>query len=346
MNVSVIKSGNSITAVFPGGKVLVADCTAKNWDAILAAAKVRDWDSLQAELDILYAVNKKSNGRAELIDGKVYLDGSLVQGGLGKKILDMFQEGWTIDPMLRFLENVAKNPAQWSQEELYLFLETNNLPITEDGCFLAYKKVTSDYKDCHTRLISNKIGDKPSMAREEVDPNRNNTCSSGFHACSLSYLSSFPGQRTLIVKINPADVVSCPNDYNNAKLRCWTYEVVDEISDDHVERMKYDQESPAVTDAYDHDDPEGLDEDQDEDQGLENYTFNDWFQCYVISCPKTGVQLKALRETLGIKGTELAEGLQLSRSAIWSFENSLNPKPETIQRALLVMYALRNKGDK
>jgi hypothetical protein len=32
----------------------------------------------------------------------------------------------------------------------------------------------------------------------------------------------------MIVKINPADVVAIPTDYNNQKGRCCRYEVVDE----------------------------------------------------------------------------------------------------------------------
>jgi hypothetical protein len=35
----------------------------------------------------------------------------------------------------------------------------------------------------------------------------------------------------MLVKINPADVVSIPSDYNNAKGRTWKYEVVGEVTD-------------------------------------------------------------------------------------------------------------------
>jgi hypothetical protein len=51
-------------------------------------------------------------------------------------------------------------------------------------------------------------------------------------------LSSFGGDRTVIVKINPADVVSIPSDYNDAKGRACRYEVVGEVGvnpDDEVE---------------------------------------------------------------------------------------------------------------
>jgi hypothetical protein len=34
----------------------------------------------------------------------------------------------------------------------------------------------------------------------------------------------------MICKVNPADVVAIPNDYNNTKMRVWTYEVVGEVT--------------------------------------------------------------------------------------------------------------------
>jgi hypothetical protein len=111
-----------------------------------------------------------------------------------------------------------------------LFLEVNDMPITPDGHFLTYKAVTSDYKDFHTGKFDNSIGAKPEMPRHEVDDNRAITCSRGLHAANKDYASSFGGTGHLMVcKVNPKDVVSIPNDYNNAKMRVSKYEVIDEV---------------------------------------------------------------------------------------------------------------------
>jgi hypothetical protein len=70
------------------------------------------------------------------------------------------------------------------------------------------------------------------MERNQVDDDKDRTCSTGLHFCSQDYLPSFgsaQGNRVVIVKINPADVVSIPSDYNNAKGRACRYEVVGEI---------------------------------------------------------------------------------------------------------------------
>ena len=74
------------------------------------------------------------------------------------------------------------------------------------------------------------------MERYNVDDNKDNTCSTGLHFCSKDYLNSFGGERTVIVKINPRDVVSIPSDYNATKGRACRYEVVGEIDQDKADQ--------------------------------------------------------------------------------------------------------------
>jgi hypothetical protein len=74
-----------------------------------------------------------------------------------------------------------------------------------------------------------------SMERNLVDDDQNRTCSTGLHFCSQDYLRSFGGERIVILKINPRDVVSIPNDYNDSKGRCARYEIVDEIDKDKAD---------------------------------------------------------------------------------------------------------------
>jgi hypothetical protein len=124
---------------------------------------------------------------------------------------------------------MMKNPSKRAVDELFGFIEACDLPITEDGHFLAYKKVQENYMDCHSGTIRNAVGDTPSMDRNQVDEDKDRTCSYGLHFCSYGYLRSFGGSRIMVLKINPADVVAIPSDYNNSKGRCSAYEVVAEI---------------------------------------------------------------------------------------------------------------------
>lgn len=165
----------------------------------------------------------------------VTYNGEPVRGPLVDRIFDMLSEGFGIMPLVRFLENLMQNPTDFAREELYLWLETSDLPITDDGCFLAYKNVRGDFRSIHGGTVDNTPGTVVEMPRRNVDKNRDNTCSTGLHFCSKSYLPHFSntaGGKTVLLKINPADVVSIPSDYSNAKGRAWKYTVIEEVKFD------------------------------------------------------------------------------------------------------------------
>jgi hypothetical protein len=150
------------------------------------------------------------------------------------KIITMHSQGFDCRPLVNFLANLYQNPSQTAIAELYLFLDACNLPITEDGCFIAYKIVRHDYKDIYSGTMDNSIGTLVEMPRGLVDDNRNNICSRGLHFCSKEYLNHYGSShydldRCILVKINPRDVVSIPSDYNNAKGRAAKYLVIGEL---------------------------------------------------------------------------------------------------------------------
>jgi len=157
-----------------------------------------------------------------------------LHSAITNRIIKMSQQGLDSQPLINFISRLYDNPSKTAVEELYLFIEACELPITEDGCFIAYKIVRDDYMDIYTGKMDNSVGNFLSMPRHMVDDDRNNTCSAGLHFCSKEYLqhygsSSRNSDRCLLVKIDPADVVSIPSDYNNAKGRTWQYEVVGEV---------------------------------------------------------------------------------------------------------------------
>lgn len=157
-----------------------------------------------------------------------------LHNAITSRIIDMAKAGLNVTPLANFIENLMNNPSKQAVDELYLFLEATKLPITDDGYFIAYKLVRDDYMDIYTGKFDNSVGQRLWMSRNEVDDRRNNTCSTGFHFCSKEYLphyGSATNSRCVLVKINPADVVSIPSDYNNAKGRCNAYEVVGEYKD-------------------------------------------------------------------------------------------------------------------
>lgn len=171
-----------------------------------------------------------------------------MHNSLTRRFIQMYKEKQALKPLVRFIDNLMENPSNRSVTQLYGFLECNSLPITDDGHFIAYKRVNDDYTDCYTGKIDNSIGQVPEMDRNMVDDDPNRTCSHGLHVCSREYLNSYTGSRIMIVKVNPRDVVSIPRDYNFSKMRCCKYEVIGEMGenqspDDYEETVVFRPEA-------------------------------------------------------------------------------------------------------
>ena len=230
-----IIAGDSLVVVIGGVNYTISK-TSCLYEQVKSCVVCGDWEEAAAYLE--RAVNLKGEIWWNAEESMVYYGQEPLHHSLADRLPRMFAEGFDTTPMLNFLKNLFLNPAAHAINELYEFLEKNGLPITEDGHFLAYKKVREDYLDCYSQSVSNKVGEKPSMDRNLCDPIRSSHCSTGYHFCGLSYLTCFGGERVMVVKINPKDVTSIPNDYNFAKGRCCTYEVIDEYGGTDVQRYE------------------------------------------------------------------------------------------------------------
>ena len=173
------------------------------------------------------------SGLIEIKDGCVLYDGEEVHNSLTERILTFMGEGLPVEPLLNFMEKMMQNPSFGARRELFDFLEHKNLPLTEDGDFLAYKAVKHDYSDKWSGSYDNSIGTVAQMKRFSVDDDRNHSCSAGLHAGTLEYVQSYgcfhdspESDKVIIVKISPENVVSVPTDCNCQKLRTCEYTVV------------------------------------------------------------------------------------------------------------------------
>jgi hypothetical protein len=245
MSYPYLIQGSNIVVVI-GNKSHTISKTHITYQKVLDAIKAGDWDSLPDIIEPKKVVLSYGAGNVEIQGETLFWKGKELNTGLSVRMIQMLQEGFPIEPMVNFMENLYQNPSHRAVTELYGFLEKNNLPITPDGHFLAYKKIRADFTDCHTGKMNNSVGQVVEMERHEVNDNKDQTCSTGLHFCGMSYLSSFGGERTVIVKVNPRDVVSIPSDYNEAKGRACRYEVIGELNVNPEDAFTAPVQSTAV----------------------------------------------------------------------------------------------------
>ena len=231
MSYPFLIQGNNLVVVI-GNKSHTISKTHITYQKVVDAIKAGDWDSVKDFIEPKKVVLKYGKGNVTIEGDKLFWKGAEFHNSVAVRTINMLQEGFPVEPMINFMENLMQNPSMQSVKELYGFLEKNNLPVTPDGHFLAFKKVRSNFLDVHSGTMDNSPGKIVEMERNEVDDNRDRTCSAGLHFCSQSYLSHFGGEKIVIVKINPKDVVSIPSDYNDAKGRACRYEVIGELGVD------------------------------------------------------------------------------------------------------------------
>jgi len=188
---------------------------------------------------------------------------------IANRIRALAQEGTDPTPIFRFCERFMRNPSQRSIDQLWAFLDRSGIPFDDDGCFLAYKAVSEDLYDIHSGTILNKVGAVIKMDRTLVNDDPNAHCHVGLHVGALEYVRKF-GPRVLIVKVDPMNVVSVPNDYDCMKMRVCEYTVVGHF----LEQMSSTVQSAptfktVVTDETDPSDS-WYDDSEDDEDGLDN----------------------------------------------------------------------------
>lgn len=165
---------------------------------------------------------------------KIFYKNLELEPVITKKIISAIENGDNFRPYLKFVDNLYRNPSRDSIRELYKFLVHEGLTLMKDGCFVAYKGVNSNYKDCRTGKFSNKSNKKHTMKRKDVDNNRDVACGQGFHVANYRFAKSFAPTdgHVMLIKINPKDVVSVPLDSNAEKCRVCSYYVIKEWKED------------------------------------------------------------------------------------------------------------------
>lgn len=264
-----------ITVVLPGLDVITVDDSHVNFGFVLNAARSGDEAKVYEylDLDAAYrdALSAVGNDFA-YADKRVTYKGEPVSDALNKVIVDILVQKGDVTPFARFAQRLDANPSYNSRKALFDWVQRHGLTLDEDGFIIAYKGVqaddSGDYVSIHAgegavngveqgfSNLRNNVGDVVTVARHKVDDNINSHCSFGLHAGTFEYANNFGRGITLTVKIDPADVVSVPNDGH--KIRCCRYEVIATTEQAWTATVVWDGFSTDQIDA-------DWDEDQDDD---------------------------------------------------------------------------------
>jgi len=257
-NITVVHNGQMYTAndQHPKFNEIVQKVILKDESAL---------DLFNPEKFIAQAFERISE-RVTVANGVVYFDSEPIHNTLTDQIVRFMEQGLDFTPLVFFFEKLATNPNPESVEHLYRWLTQHNFTITSNGDFVGYKGVQKNGDQylsinsgkaivngqTHQGYIPNNIGDIVEMPRNQVEFDPGVGCSTGLHAGSWSYASSFARGAVLEVHINPRDVVSVPTDCSDQKLRTCRYVVVNVIEQEydtaHVD--SYEEDYDGNNDCY------------------------------------------------------------------------------------------------
>lgn len=211
----------------------------------------------------------------QIKDGVVLWHGRPIHNNMTERLLALMRDGAPTKFFIRFLNNLMQNPGWLSDgwerdsvESVYDFLKHNNMPLTHDGCFIAYKAVRADRKDKYSGTFDNSDGAVVQMKSNEVCHDRKAACAKGLHVGTKEYATDFASDNDVLlrVKVNPAHVVSVPEDANHAKCRVSEYKVLcEEARAEPLTKSYYDSSEYETVDDCDDDDCDDYDDYDDDD---------------------------------------------------------------------------------
>jgi len=276
MSAQVIKTAEALV-LSTGDGIFIIRTTSPIFEKVNKLFQNRQYDKIEEIADFSKKINLWSKKKILVVDGEMYIDDARVPVDLTKTIFSFADNDIDPAPLLNLWDNIQKNPQPESIVDLYSFLSANNVPITEDGCFIAYKRVDDNFRDLQTHTFDNSPGQTVKMDRKDVVLDREITCASGLHAAAYQYAKDFYKSGRLVeVKINPINVVSVPIDYDQQKMRVCEYEVIRECEEEYTKPL-YTATSKEHTEYSDY-------EDEDDMTDQLDYCDEDCANCDVENC--------------------------------------------------------------
>lgn len=321
--VAKLVNGEGVITCVIGGKVYSVTREHWNYPKIFKAFKENDSEAFVNAYDLeqqFKSVETSSGGKVKIVGETILYNNKPLHNSMTNRMIQLLREGQDINHLVKFLENLMQNQSASSVESAYPFLEHHGIPITEDGCFLAKKAVRSDYYDKFSGTILNQPGMVVKMERNQVIDRPSDHCAAGLHVGASSYSGVggwywSPGNKVLLVKVNPKNIVSCPTDHNFTKLRVCEYEVLCECE----EELKRSVYSGLGVNDTDYDEDEYDDSDCCEEECDDTFTLDPW-QLRVDDC----VEFEYEKD--GTSSTRYAEVVEINTIDGYIITNLLSPE--------------------
>lgn len=210
----------------------------------------QDFEGIENLINVQRSILDKLSEKVTIQGDVLYYNGEAIYDRLAQTVVEFFREGRSFHNLVNFMERLYLNPSRHSRTQLYEFLNRHNFAITDDGHFLAYKGVNTGFGSItrgpgvvngapQNGSLDNTPGNTLEMLRSDVMDDPSVACSYGLHVGTWGYARSF-GQRVVEVKVDPADVVSVPNDCDFQKVRTCRYRVTREVVAEVDPNARYD----------------------------------------------------------------------------------------------------------
>jgi hypothetical protein len=222
--------------------------------SFVTETKVQEWSSTECP-------------EFTITGGVLRFNEETVSQEITSRVMEMIAGGYKPEPLMKFLKRLYLNVSRRAIVESYKWITKKGIAINSEGMLIGYKGVATysgpdktdknkrnlrsgDLVDKYTKeSYRNNPGDCPSMNRRNVCDDHTVGCSTGLHVGTYEYAVDWAGLSgsVVLVRFDPADIVSVPSHCEFQKMRVSRYKVL-KLVRRPIESLVYDEDNASNTD--------------------------------------------------------------------------------------------------